>query len=374
MQPNNNLIKIAVITRHAITNYGSLLQAYALQSVFEKANAKCEIINYIRYDERGTNIANTLLKKSPKWNINQLTRFVYKTIQAPEYVFSQHRFEKERNKYLNQSNTLFGNSTELKQNCPKADIYCTGSDQVWGEIGTEPFDENYFLSFAPEGAKRVAYAASFGKTEFNPQISEAIKNFLNKYDLISVREKSAVEILQKENINAVQVLDPTLLLTGDEWSKLIKSNKTGNYVLLYQLHSNDEMDRYAKKFAKKAGMKLIRLTPLLHRTVKGGTPVYLPTVATFLSYVKNANYMITDSFHGTAFAINFNTEFIEILPSKTRTRNQNILELTDLKNRILKNYNDFHFINEKTNFETANKLLQAERKKSFDFINKIINI
>ena len=157
-----------------------------------------------------------------------------------------------------------------------------------------------------------------------------------------------------------------------EWSKLIKADIQKGYVLLYQLHSNPAMDSYAEEFAKKAGLKLIRLTPLFHRTFKSGKAVYLPDISSFLSYIKNADYMITDSFHGTAFAINFNTQFIDILPGETKTRNQSILELTGLYDRVLNDYNDFSFIENKIDFSSANQKIADERIKSLNILKEMI--
>lgn len=364
--------KVAIITRHAVSNYGSVLQAYALQKAISSLSYDSEIINYIRNDEDYRNIADTLVKKS-SWNKNALTRIVYKSIQSPEYIKMGRAFEGYRSSLLNEGNKRYTSLDELKQNPPQADIYCTGSDQVWGAIGTDDIDGAYFLEFVPDNKKKISYAASFGKTDTNAQNSKKIKEYLSSYDFLTVREKSAVDIVKNFGINNVtQVLDPTLLLDKNAWSQLIKEDITDKYVLLYQLHSNPEMDSYAEEFANKAGLKLIRLTPLFHRIFKSGKAVYLPDLSAFLSYIKNAEYMITDSFHGTAFAINFNTQFIDILPNETKTRNQSILELTGLTDRILESYTDFSFIDKKIDFKNANKKISDERTNSLKILKEML--
>lgn len=364
--------KAAVITRHAVSNYGSVLQAYALQESIKKLGYDCEIIDYIRTDEDYRNIADTLVKKS-SWNKNIITRLIYKSIQSPEYIVMGRAFEKYRKALLCESKTRYSSLSELKSNPPDADIYCTGSDQVWGPVGSDNCDGAYFLDFAPDGKKKIAYAASFGKTDISNCDTDKIKNSLEDYDFLTVREKSAVELINSLGISGVtQVLDPTLLLDSDEWSKLIKQNISGKYVLLYQLHSNPDMDSYAERFALKSGLKLIRLTPLFHRVFKSGKAVYLPDISAFLSYIKNAEFMITDSFHGTAFAINFNTPFIDILPGETKTRNQSILELTGLTNRILGSYDDYSFINKKTDFTKANEIISQKRLQSIETLKNML--
>lgn len=369
---SDNKKKVAIITRHAVSNYGSVLQAYALQKAMNAFGFEAEIIDYIRKDEDYNNITDTLVKKS-SWNKNIATRLVYKSIQSPEYIKMGRAFEKYRKNLLNESAARYCSIDELTKNLPAADIYCTGSDQVWGNIGNDEIDSAYFLDFVPDNKKKIAYAASFGNTQTSQKNGEKIKKYLSSYDCITVREKSAVDIINRLGLNNVtQVLDPTLLLDKNEWNKLINININEKYVLLYQLHSNPEMDSYADEFAKKAGLKLIRITPLFHRTFKSGKAVYLPDIGTFLSYIKNAEYMITDSFHGTAFAINFNTQFIDILPGETKTRNQSILELTGLSNRILNDYSDFSFINHKIDFTDSNKKIAHSRAESLELLHKML--
>lgn len=170
------------------------------------------------------------------------------------------------------------------------------------------------------------------------------KEMLSRYDGIAVRENSAVELLTDLKIKALQVLDPTLLVNADEWEHYISDEDIikGEYVLVYQIHSNPQLDKYAIQFAEKAGLKLIRVSPLMHQIKRGGDFIYLPDIGKFLALIKNARYMVTDSFHGTAFAINFNTQFVEVLPNTgTGGRNQSILKLMGLEDRIVKELDDF---------------------------------
>ncbi len=363
--------KVSVITRHAVSNYGSVLQSYALQKAINSLGCECEIVDYVRDDEHYRNITSALIKKS-RWNKNILTRTIYKLIQSPEYIIMGKAFEKYRNEILNTTPITYSSLEQLKTNPPVADVYCTGSDQVWGAVGDNEIDGAYFLDYAL-GKKKIAYAGSFGKTD-KIDADSPICSWLKDYDYITVRESSAKSLINNLGIdNVSQVLDPTLLLNKEQWGEFINKDIKGDYVLLYQLHSNADMDRYAKEFAKKMNIRLIRITPLLHRVFKGGRAVYLPDISTFLSYIKNAKYMITDSFHGTAFAINFNTPFVDILPGETKTRNQSILELTGLTGQILNDYNDFCFVNKVPDFTNANKIIDEERRASYEILKKMIN-
>jgi hypothetical protein len=365
-------MQIAIITRHAITNYGSILQAYALQKVLEAMGHSITIIDYIRQDEDYRHITGTLLRRSKSWNRNAVSKAVYKAIIAPEYRKAGRRFEAFRKELLNLSRR-YSSATELQNDKPWADIYCTGSDQVWGPIGAQSYDPAYFLSFTGDQDRRIAYAGSFGSTEFEPDILLAYGKYLGRYDSVSVRESSAVPIVKGFGLpNVFQVLDPTLLVTSEEWGRLIEKDIQGGYVLIYQVHSNPRMDAYAKAFAGEVGLPLIRLSTSLHQITRGGRLVYLPEPWVFLSYIKNARYLITDSFHGTAFAINFGTQFIDVLPSQTQTRNLSILHLLGLDDRVLTDYMDLSFAHRQIDFIPVRRHLSQERSSSLNALEKMI--
>ena len=365
-------MQVAVITRHAISNYGSLLQAIATQQIIESLGHSCEIIDYIREDESYFECEKNLLKRKPTWNNNLFKRAIYLTVRQPESILAGKKFENARKQYLHMSRR-YGCLTELEKNKPLADVYLTGSDQVWGPVGNGIYDSSYCLSFTQEADKRIAYAASFGHTEMTPEMNLYYKKWLSRYTHIAVREDSAVGMLAELGINATQVLDPTLLLNFDEWSKYIDEAPKGKYVLVYQLHNDKNVEVYAKKVAKAKGLPLIRISASFHQIHREGKFVYAPSIGKFLSYIKNAECMITDSFHGTAFAINFNTPFVEILPNNnTGSRNQSILKVTGLMGQILTDVNDITLANRTIDFSFANGVLVEERKKSIALLKRMI--
>ena len=131
-------MKVAIITRHAICNYGSFLQTYALQKETDKLGHEAVIIDYIREDEEYHKRINVALKKSGKWNKNVLTRLVYKLSRYPETVLMEKKFASFRNNLLHMTK-LYTSLEELKQDKPQADVFCTGSDQVWGPISLDSY-------------------------------------------------------------------------------------------------------------------------------------------------------------------------------------------------------------------------------------------
>lgn len=364
--------KISVITRHMIFNYGSLLQTIATQECVKQLGYECSIIDYQREDEDYRKIANVLVK-STKWNKNGITRWIYKLLQSPKFFIMGRHFEKMRNATI-QTTKKYTSLAELSEDKPLADIYMTGSDQVWGPIGSDSLDPAYFLTFTDEADIRISYAASFGRVKFTDNTLEQYEQYLKKYQAITVREKSAQKIIESMGIQSVkQVLDPTLLLSNDYWSRFIHDEFPQDYILIYQLHNNPKMMEYAYKLAERTGLKLITMSSTAqHLTHRGSKHVFLPSLSQWLGYIKNARFMVTDSFHGIAFAINLNTQFVNILPEGTETRNQSILELTGLGNREVMNFLDFSLYDETIDYEIVNSIIAEKRKESLAVLKQIL--
>lgn len=363
---------IKVITRHAPSNYGSLLQAIATQIILEHLGHTCKIIDYIRNDEQGLRGTMTALRGKREWNNNPLKKMVYLLLRYPEEKQAEMKFANMRKRYL-----------KLTQRCSShedlklldADVFVTGSDQVWGPLLNGNFDSAYFLSFVDKKTK-VAFASSFGKTDFTDTIVNEYKRYLSEYSIITVREDAAAEMLKQWGIPCVgQILDPTLILSEKDWERMVKQVKTPEqYVLVYQIHNDNRLGNYAQRLAKNIGLPLLRISPFLHQISREGKLKLLPGLGEFLYYIKQCSYFITDSFHGTAFALNFNKDFIEVLPNtSTSSRNLSILRLTKLENRIVSDFNDFSLINERINYEDVNSILYEQRKLSLEKIESILS-
>lgn len=369
-------MKVLFITRHGASNYGSLLQTIATQYILKQMGHDCKIIDYIRDDEFGANSTFTIAKSTPKWNSNLLIYALYIIVRYPENYIVSKKFKRMRNKYL-QMTQRYHSLQELKNNKPDADIYMTGSDQVWGKVLNGGYDWAYFLDFCDEKDKKIAFASSFGKTYVDSKDEEKMISLLSKYNALGVRESHAVSMLKNWGIKSDHVLDPTLLLTADEWRNLLglkKGNKKSDYVLVYQIHSNDELGKYALEFSKQVGLPLIRVSSTLHQFNKGGKFIPVPEISEFISYLENASWIITDSFHGTVFAANFNVPFIDIMPKTgTSSRIESILKLTNLTTQVVDDLNDFSIKDREVDFTFANKVLKNEREKSIRILEQMLN-
>lgn len=362
-------MKISVITLQTVRNYGSALQAFATQNILENAGFEVEFVNYIRKDVCDENLIKT-------WTQNDIwikkaikSAILYPTVKKWRKVFNGFL---EKN--LNSTSRKYTDDDDFKKYPIEADIYCTGSDQVWNSSWNKGIIKPLFLNYAPDNKKKISLAASFGKNELNKFEIDETKKLLERYDSISVRESSGIRILESLGIhNAIHVLDPTMIVSKEFWQKnmgkrLIKED----YVLIYQLNSDKKFDDYAKEFAKRKGMKLVRMCTRYDQVLKSGHSILIPEVLEFVSLLNYASYVITDSFHATAFSINLNKEFICIYPHEFSSRIDSILKIMHLENRHLQSFSNFDICNTSINYKNVKEILDEKRDNTYKFLKQAL--
>ena len=208
--------KVGIITQHRVVNYGSVLQTYALQEKIKDMGYECEVIDY--YPERFTPLGmlKRIKNKGEKFQKSFLIRNAARAIIIPSYIIRFRMFFKFLNDYIDMTPKTYKSEKELESENFDYDVYCTGSDQVWNYGWNERIEYPYYLAFAPESARKISYAASFGKSKLESDEVNETRRLLKRYDSISLRELSGVEIVDKLGIeNSTNVLDPTLLLSGE---------------------------------------------------------------------------------------------------------------------------------------------------------------
>ena len=368
-------MKIDVITFHNVNNYGSVLQTYATQWIFEKFGYDVEIIDYCRRDQIDykSQIKNSL-EKSSFWKKNIVTKLVYSIIKSPSYRKQSKNFTSFLAQYIHLSKDKYYSIDDLLSNPPRADVYCTGSDQMWNSYYNAGIERAYYLDFV-EGHKKIAFSTSIGLTEFPSDEVATITKLLEKYYAISVREKSGQKLLSSIGINNVtHVLDPTLMLTKENWQDIASPRLIKRpYVLIYQLNPNKKFDEFAANLARKKGLKLVRINNLYDHIMKNGKPFFIPKVEEYLSLFMYADYIVTDSFHGTAFCLNLQKQFFVFYPPKFSTRLDSIVTLTGLKNRIVEDNNYLKLMKGKIDYSEVSPILEEERSKTIDFIKMALN-
>lgn len=343
--------KVGILTFNRAINYGAVLQAYALKSVLAP-RLNVEIINYVSPS------IEKLYKPFSGSKIKGIVRFI--TFNSRDKKFKRFIGEMSSSKLYCKTDAAL---------LPYQKII-VGSDQVFNY--TCSGGDEFFL-LPDYNGKKYAYAASFGISELPVGQVEYFKTQLQKFKYLSVRERSGANICNKQlNLSAEVVLDPTLLLTKTEWASgrnLKESNK--KYVLLFTLENNENLKRVAKKISKQLKIPVYNVAYSVkdffgNKVIKNAGP------DDWLSLVYNAAFVVTDSFHGTAFSVNFNKQFYSYAKNNRASRIVDLLNMLGLKNRLNVPYEELD-ANEIINYNSVNGALNEERAKSKLFIEKIVN-
>ena len=343
-------MKIGIVTVQKSRNFGANLQAYALQKKLELMGYDAEIIDYLYYKHPDFNYT---AKARPVWKIGIkktvvefvkyriLNRILYKVI--PLFSTDQRKqnesFEHFYEKHMKMSKTYFS-IDELYNAKMKYDTYIVGSDQVWNP-NTGSNISPYFLTFAPKNAKKVAYASSFGVSSLDESLKSLYVKWLNNLDTISVRESTGVSLVKGlVHREATHVLDPTLLMTRDEWDSLVTDiDITPGYVLIYETYQSKKILDIARKYAKQNNVPIYRieLRAIFNHKDDGILSLNGCGPIEFVSLIKNAGLVLTSSFHGTAFSVIYNKKFVVVLNEEksNNSRIESLLELLKLKQLIV---------------------------------------
>lgn len=289
-------MKVGILTFHWATNYGAVLQTYALQHYLVKLGHQVEVINYMP-----SQYSKTLFKCI---NVKSVTN----TIHKYNMLRKEYKINRFRTKYLQLSNISYSSYEDLKTKPPCCDVYIVGSDQVWNQYFTSKGEGkltlSYFLDFGLPKVKRIAYAVSFGCTEYPDALSSHFKPVLDKFCAISVRENTGRTILKKMGYGNVEVLpDPTLLLQSCEYDRFIDAGRpAANSIAVYLVNTKfDKSLRYAiEKVGRCLNCKIIYISGQ-HNTIYG--------IEDWLTIIKTSKYVVTDSYHGIVFAIKYNKPF-----------------------------------------------------------------
>jgi hypothetical protein len=308
--------KIGIITFHFATNCGGVLQAFSLLDTLKKLNNTDVSIIDFRPEELTKNFEVYLYKRGinvAKLLLNLLT---YNIRKNKKIKFQS--FEKD-----------FLSLSSFEKN--DFDILVSGSDQVWNPSITKL--KEYYLNIET-GAKKVSYAASIGKDTLDKEEINFLQDNLKSIDTFSLREDSAVKIIKKlfPKKDVEQVLDPVFLKTKEEWKKLITPTPLyGNYILIYVMEFNKKLIDLAKKLSNETNNNIIFISPnvSIKTVIKSikipGKVLFDVGPLDYLNLIYNANYICTNSFHGSAFSIIFQKKFITVPHSSRNTRLKSIL-------------------------------------------------
>lgn len=323
-------------------NYGQLLQCYALQKYLRDAGHDAFLIRYNSQNDftRSPVFIRLLKALNPILLFKYLNNKVNSRKSIVEAKLHDRHFEDFRNKYIVQSEKIYSSYSELKENPPEADVYIAGSDQVWNFSFCKNIKKcrnlihAYFLDFGKPETKRISYAASWSCDTLKDEFIEEISPLLAKFNYVSVREESGIELCKKCGFENAQVrCDPTLLFVAEKYRNFYKSENAvapkKPYLFLYILNNTCDFDiASAYKFAESRNLEVVYVTG--NSKIDRYKKKYA-TIPEWLCLVDNAAYVITNSFHGTVFSLLFNKNFgVVPLIGKSAGMNSRIKTLSKL--------------------------------------------
>ena len=325
--------RVGLITIHAINNFGSLLQTYATQQTINRLGYDCEIIDYkypngYHLERIKNNNPYAVTKLSL---VSRIRAHFYSKYVSPEIVGKKTAlFAKERKALLKLSQT-YESRESLMSNPPSYDIYVTGSDQVWNPRYL--YDDTSFMLPFVSGSKKIAFSASFGCTEIDERHQSMMRPLLEGYQHISTREESGVELVQEIcGKQAVCTCDPTLLLNKEDWKAVFNDTPLvkGKYILCYILTYTANPYPYAYRLVKY--IQRILKMDVIFIDENGrywcdlrnkSFQIYGPRE--IINLFQNASFVISSSFHGAAFSLNFRKDFYSIFPKGVKDERQESL-------------------------------------------------
>ena len=376
---DNKIIKIGVLTFHKAINYGSILQAWALQNVLKNNGYYAEIIDYEPKEIK--HLYETSIKDA-----RGLKRIVKRMLSFRKSVdFQRKKFDDFKKNYLSISNNQYYFDSDFSSISDEYDIIITGSDQVWN-TNIADCDPVFFLPF-PFTGKKIAYACSVNDGCVNERFKkEWLRQWLNKYSFISVREKSGTNKIANFLNNEKRIyntLDPTLLLDESAYRMLLKDRIVqGKYIFLYNMWTKTEGLKAAKFISQKLDLPVYTLTNQMDLiriskySVKG-IKVDLRNTGPkdFLTLIYYAEFVLTDSFHGTAFSIIFNKQFFSLNSHVNRENYKNderlmsILNYESLNDRFVKLEDIYDFdLRKQIDYRKVNQYISELKAQSIELL------
>lgn len=329
-------MKVGILTFPNSTSYGATLQMYALYRTVKKLGHDAEIINYHNAYMKAEKHHEAHGAGTCKRQLKQLVRRV---LHARHYsVFK--KFEREN--MLLHPVAAVTDKASLREISMRYDAVICGSDQVWNPDITDT-DLSYFLDFCGEGTRRISYAPSFGIDAFSEEFGNIVRPELRKFYALSVREKVGCDyVAELTGRKPTLVTDPTLLVGLEEWRTIeTKKNREDPYILYYTVRGSKTLLESCKSLADETGLKIVIVGGNFIGKLKNRDPriEYVVDISPseWLGLVHHAEYVVTNSFHGTAFSIIYRKDFYLELSSLTNSRLSQIIEMLGLEDRIVRN-------------------------------------
>lgn len=381
--------KIGLIIANPITNYGAHLQGYATQCVLDSMGVKTTVLDIARVKskpfvdlgyivEAFRVLSQRILKKKQKRNYDNAFRQNVKnrTRQANDF----------RDRRLHDV-VVYADYAKLVSDAKSYDIIMIGSDQMW--LPGMSFSSLYSLRFVPKGVKRASYATSLGVSEYPRYCWNSARNMWTKMDYLSVREEQGANIIRtvcKDKVDVKVVVDPTYLMTKEQWEDVIPVQKMCDkkYVFCYFLGDDVDSKLCARRYAEKNNLHLVSILSCesfsdLDRTFADET-IGAASIEDFINWIRGAECVFTDSFHGLAFSVINHKQFFVFyrrrndVKQSRNSRIDNILSLWDCEDRLIADPK-MDWANKDIvpiDYSHVESLVAEKRNESLDYLKKAI--
>lgn len=380
--------KIAILTKYYKNyNYGGMLQGYALCQIIRDLGYKCDIISYDVNSNKNPVYPN-LISQSKQYSLIETIAKIFEKIIG-KLSFSIKDILEYRKKLFDSfeqkcnADTKLYDDKNIRELNDYYDVFVSGSDQIWNPNAVRDL---YLQTFVDEEKTKIAYGASIGRSELSSFETEVMIPSIKRFDYIGVREKTAKRILSgylpDKDINVV--LDPTFLLSAKKWDNICQQRPiTEKYALVYFFSDSLKVRKSLEGFCKDNGLMMVMIPfakQEFNYTDKKGNCIRLEKTGPeeFLSAIKNAEFIFTDSFHGAVFSIIYNKQFFVYERNKAgkvsmNSRLYDLLELFGLSDRMISlDEEDQIQKMEQINYEMVNKILNMQRQMSMSFLQNAI--
>ncbi len=369
-------MKIGILTFHGSHNYGSALQAYALSKQLSEMGHHVQIINLRNQAQKD---AYSIFKKRP-FSVRNL---IFDGFTVMTYCSRKRRFrnfEQFINHILPITTEEYGSGEELRNAKFDFDAYVTGSDQVWNP-SCQDFEPAYYLDFVDDSKLRVAYAPSLGKANHYKEDLALIQSLLKNMDSISCREEDGVKVLRQLTDKPVtHVCDPVILLDKKYWEEVAAEPLyKEHYILTYFLNNNHGDRSQVEYLRKMTGCRVIALNEYISDWLNPHVTLRIDvTPQQFVSLIKNATYVLTNSFHATAFSVIFERTFFTAIASQSEVHNNNdsrkidFLKQFGLESRLMPNGTSPD-VSEAIDYTKTRQLLSEFRQSSKNYLTQSLS-
>lgn len=365
----------SIITMHCPLNYGAVLQTYALQTYLRSVGVECNIIDYnphyIVCDQSLMYVGDSRFKR------NVLTRWLYRIIKLGAKYSRKIKFSAFKKSELNLT-PRYETYDEIKAANLQADYFFCGSDQIWNTVSGAHRDLAYFLQFVEDKSKRNSYAASGNLPLGNEEVKDITIPMINELNHISMREDVTIASIQPYvNKEIKHVCDPVFLLDPSDWRVLYKKGskfvKQEKYVLIYPMGNGVEtVIQKGYELAQNEGLPLYCISAS-QRKDKRVSKMLNVDPYTFLSLIDNADFVVTNSFHGTSFSIIFEKNFWSCIAIGSNQRLSSLLNLAGLQSRMVQKESVLDSTGDQINYIQVKRNMFDYINASKSYINNIIH-